>query len=718
MTGQEGELKFLDWSRPVEKLLELRRTGIIMTPDAQRPEEALGVLNPASARSRDGDLYLFPRVVAAGNHSRIAIATVSFDASGHPAAVERLGFALEPRESYELGTDGLGGVEDPRITYVPLLDSYIMAYVALGPDRPHIALAMSKDLHAWDRLGLLRFEPIDGVDFNACDNKDCVIFPVPVSDPDGRPAFAILHRPTYETVDVDGSTRWLLPPGVTDRRQSMWISYAPLDRVTKNIQELTHVFNHRLLAQPLSSWENHHIGAGAPPLLTEEGWLLYYHGVFGSSPPGVRLANDVMVYQSGVMLLDGSDPRRVYFRSSRPVLVPRLENERHGTVPNVVFPTSVDVRGRRIDVYYGAADVCIGTATAELAMPILLAPSAPPSPEARRLYTAHFGMETPDSESRVTGAPDIHRDRLTEGDATMQVKDLMTRTVEVVSSGATLEAAGLRMCELDIGVLPVQTRDELVGIITDRDMAVRAISQGLDPKKAEVGEVMTLGVVTCYDDQSLEEAASKMAAYRVRRLVVVDRAMRLVGIVSLDDVAAGVDTLTLVGDTLVRTSSRSDRAHGYRRILVALDGSKFAERVLPCIEPLAQKFGSNVTLIQVVAPIQEPVLAEASMGVVSQDWLTTEKAPITDEMRAHAESYLTGAQKALGDRGLAVESECPEGEASEVILRRARELGADLIAITTHGRTGVDRMLFGSVAEEVLRRAPCPVLLVRVHDGH
>jgi nucleotide-binding universal stress UspA family protein len=73
--------------------------------------------------------------------------------------------------------------------------------------------------------------------------------------------------------------------------------------------------------------------------------------------------------------------------------------------------------------------------------------------------------------------------------------------------------------------------------------------------------------------------------------------------------------------------------------------------------------------------------------------------------------------KALEARGLAVEIDFLEGNASEVILRRARQIRADLIAITTHSHTGIDRVMFGSVAEEVLRRASCPVLLVRVRGG-
>jgi hypothetical protein len=97
------------------------RLGAIMRPEPNRPEEAWGVLNPGGVRASDGSMHLFPRVVAEGNYSRIAHARVLFEA-GRPVAVERLGLALEPHESYELAQGG-GGVEDARVVYVPLLKS-------------------------------------------------------------------------------------------------------------------------------------------------------------------------------------------------------------------------------------------------------------------------------------------------------------------------------------------------------------------------------------------------------------------------------------------------------------------------------------------------------------------------------------------------------------------------------------------------------------------
>src|ERR1035441_8550342 len=109
----------------------LQRLGLLMEPEAGNPQEAEGVLNPAAARGPDGALYLFPRLVARGNYSRIGIARVRFNAAGDPVGVERLGIALEPEADYELRPDGGGGCEDPRIAFVEPLQQYIMTYTAL-----------------------------------------------------------------------------------------------------------------------------------------------------------------------------------------------------------------------------------------------------------------------------------------------------------------------------------------------------------------------------------------------------------------------------------------------------------------------------------------------------------------------------------------------------------------------------------------------------------
>jgi predicted GH43/DUF377 family glycosyl hydrolase len=155
----------------------MKRLGTIMEPEAENELEVEGILNPAAARGPNGDLYLFPRMVAKGNYSRIGIVKVKFDRSGDPVGKERLGIALEPEADYEKRTDGDGGCEDPRVTYVEPLQCYIMSYTAFSPGGPWIALARSKDLLKWERRGLATYAPYDEVEFNAINNKDACMFP-------------------------------------------------------------------------------------------------------------------------------------------------------------------------------------------------------------------------------------------------------------------------------------------------------------------------------------------------------------------------------------------------------------------------------------------------------------------------------------------------------------------------------------------------------------
>src|SRR5215207_1159763 len=157
---------------------QMRRLGVVMRGDPDNPDEVLGVLNPAAARAPDGKLFLFPRVVAAGNYSRIGIAEVVFGANGDPIGMEQCGYALEPAESYERNAR-TAGCEDARITYVETLRRYLMTYTAFGPLGPRIALAESTDLLSWRRLGPVKFafDPALRVDFDLYDNKDAILFP-------------------------------------------------------------------------------------------------------------------------------------------------------------------------------------------------------------------------------------------------------------------------------------------------------------------------------------------------------------------------------------------------------------------------------------------------------------------------------------------------------------------------------------------------------------
>ena len=117
----------------------------------------------------------------------------------------------------------------------------------------------------------------------------------------------------------------------------------------------------------------------------------------------------------------------------------------------------------------------------------------------------------------------------------MKVREVMTRDVAVVHPDSTLQEAADRMRQLDVGPLPVCDNDRLVGMITDRDITVRSTAEGLDPWTAQVREAMTPEVVYCSEDDDVAEAARLMNEKQVRRLPVLDRNRRLVGIVSLCD---------------------------------------------------------------------------------------------------------------------------------------------------------------------------------------
>ena len=115
----------------------MRRLGVVMQPNPGAEDERKGVLNPGAARGPDGTLYLFPRLVDGANRSCIGVARVRFNPHGDPASVERLAYALEPREPFERQPQkGTAGCEDPRVTYLEPLQQYVMAYVALGPSGP------------------------------------------------------------------------------------------------------------------------------------------------------------------------------------------------------------------------------------------------------------------------------------------------------------------------------------------------------------------------------------------------------------------------------------------------------------------------------------------------------------------------------------------------------------------------------------------------------
>ena len=142
----------------------------------------------------------------------------------------------------------------------------------------------------------------------------------------------------------------------------------------------------------------------------------------------------------------------------------------------------------------------------------------------------------------------------------MQIREIMTQGAEVVYSSAVAVDAAKKMRELDVGSLPVCDGERLEGIITDRDIAIRLVAEGLDASTTKVGDIMTHGVTYCFDDQSVEEASTVMQAEQIRRLPIVNREKQLVGILSLGDLAVrsiGKDQ-KLVDETLIDISEPSE----------------------------------------------------------------------------------------------------------------------------------------------------------------
>jgi CBS domain-containing protein len=136
----------------------------------------------------------------------------------------------------------------------------------------------------------------------------------------------------------------------------------------------------------------------------------------------------------------------------------------------------------------------------------------------------------------------------------MRVSEAMTREVRICTPGQPIREVARTMAAIDVGVLPVGENDRLIGMITDRDIAVRAVAQGKGPD-TPVREIMSEHVEYCFDDEDLDRVAQGMAEVRVRRLPVVNRDKRLVGILSLGDVARRGHQREVVAATVAEVST-------------------------------------------------------------------------------------------------------------------------------------------------------------------
>ena len=324
------------------------RRGIMLAPNGS-PLEAEGILNPGTARDATGNLLLYPRMVAAGNVSRIGLARIN-DRSD----VQRLGVLLEPDMEFEQRSLAGGhGCEDARVTKIDDLGHYVMTYTAFGPQGARIALAVSRDAYTWRKLGLIHF-PTD--ELNAVDNKDAAFFPEPVWSPSGVASYAFFHRPMRpETINGQTPIHIILSLP-REQREATCIAFVPVEDVRKDIANLRFATESVRILEPGEAWGKLKNGAGTPPVRTELGWMSVFHGVDALDGP----SGPSLFYSAGILINDAERPHKIAYRSPEPILVPETSAERFGTVNNVVFPTGIDrVNGNAFDIYYGAADAKI-----------------------------------------------------------------------------------------------------------------------------------------------------------------------------------------------------------------------------------------------------------------------------------------------------------------------------------------------------------------------
>ena len=224
------------------------------------------------------------------------------------------------------------GLEDPRVTYVGELGSWLITYTSFGRGGPGISIARTDDFQTFERLGVaMRPEDKNGVLLPRRIAGDWVLF--------HRPAAAV-GADVWLSRSSD-LKRWRSPEIVLDRREGGW-------------------------------WDSARVGMGPPPLETEHGWLAVYHGVRQTVAGGL--------YRAGLALLDLEQPAVVLRRSDEWVLGPEAAYEVSGDVPNVVFPCGLVLHrdSDRLFLYYGAADTRIGLATASLSDVLAYLLACPP----------------------------------------------------------------------------------------------------------------------------------------------------------------------------------------------------------------------------------------------------------------------------------------------------------------------------------------------------
>ena len=274
------------------------------------PYQANAVYNAGAADLGD-EVLLLLRVESCSGRSHLIVARSRDGVTGWQVEARALLHADQgiPCEA--------NGVEDCRITWVQDVDAWVLTYTAFSGNGAGIALAKTRDFRTVERVGLI-FPP---------DNKDGVLFPRRF---DGQ--YAILHRPCRFNGNV-------------------WLAYSP---------DMVHWGQHQVVLPTRGGpwWDGVRVGAGLPPVETEDGWLLIYHGVkeLATAP----------IYRLGAAMVDLQKPHHLIGRARRWLLTPETLYERVGDAPNVVFACGGFVRNGELWVYYGAADSSICLAKAKV----------------------------------------------------------------------------------------------------------------------------------------------------------------------------------------------------------------------------------------------------------------------------------------------------------------------------------------------------------------
>lgn len=300
-------------NRPSPLFQRHNRNPILTAADW--PYQVNTVFNPAATLLKDGTTLLLCRVEDRRGLSHL---TAARSANGED------GWKIDPEPTLnpdpENYPEELWGVEDARITYVPELERYIVAYTAYARGGPGVALAATEDFVRFERYGMV-MQP---------DDKDACLLPRRFG---GR--WALIHRP------------------VGIMAAHMWISYSP-DLVTWGAHKLM------MEARLGGWWDANKIGLACPPIETPQGWLTIYHGVKRTAAGAI--------YRLGLALFDLENPEHCISRGDDWIFGPEEHYERRGDVDNVVFPCGYTIApdGDTLRLYYGAADTSIAMATGSI----------------------------------------------------------------------------------------------------------------------------------------------------------------------------------------------------------------------------------------------------------------------------------------------------------------------------------------------------------------